>query len=906
MPRPEAHDLTEMLEHATWIRSLASALAQDPSTADDLVQGTWMAALEKPPGRSVPMKIWLAAVLRNLARDKHRADVRRSDREEVAARPEATPSVHESTEAIALQRALFEAVAALDEPYRDVIFQRYYEGLPPRRIAERTGVPVKTVSTRLHRALERLRAELDHRYAGDRRRWMATLIGLATKRSRPGIPLGTIGTVLMSTSSKIALAIVALACTAWFLRQNAPPDRVASATVTPSDDTPHESNHASTGPVDESPPQARVAAAEVASIAKLPPNSGALRAEFTWDNGSPATGIGVLLSRTLANETLVEFERTTGPDGVVHEESLTPGKMRVTTDRSHEVEFATVNAGEQTVLHFVIPRGVGVRGRVVDSHGDPVAGAGIWLSWGSAYHLGHIAKKADSDGRFTLDSIAPGQLGQELGARSNGYAPSLLHEVSGRAGDVVDVELHLPSRGGAVTGHVLSPEGAAVAGARVAIGNIRPFNVQLPDGSSGKAAPAARVATDKAGLFTAEGVGQGENDVEVSADGLATWRGKVHVSADEVARMDVALIKGAELSGVVRDQGGVAVDKARIDIDVGQWPIILFTDNEGHFARHNMTPGSYHALVDGKSHGRLVATLECRDGDALEWNPVLSLGHTISGKVVDQNDHPLVGWHVSVQPMDLLQRWSSKDWSESWGNTNTDAEGAFAFNSLLAMPQRIEVRRPREYSGHPLLALEDQSPDQQGIVLRIGERQTKTGVVRGLIVSPEGTPVGDAEVVLLVVGGASASGVHSDQGSGHFEMQAPAGIYRVEVHAKGCFFEDQGSFDLKAGDVHDLGTITLGRAGSLCVGLSRSRGGEIGMPHLSLRGMLGEPVGSLLLDGDKACCGNLKSGEYLLLFQSGNSAPSKPWIGPDGNRMTVMIRPGEETRLEVDLDQAPK
>ena len=40
---------------------------------------------------------------------------------------------------------------ALPEPYRSTIVLRFFKALPPRRVAERQGVPVETVRTRPRR-----------------------------------------------------------------------------------------------------------------------------------------------------------------------------------------------------------------------------------------------------------------------------------------------------------------------------------------------------------------------------------------------------------------------------------------------------------------------------------------------------------------------------------------------------------------------------------------------------------------------------------------------------------------------------------------------------------------------------------------------------------------------------------
>jgi RNA polymerase sigma factor (sigma-70 family) len=160
---------TELLANADWLRRLARSLVLDDTQADDLVQETWMAAL-RAEQRPRDLRGWLAGVVRHLARNQGRGAARRKGRERAAARGEALPDAHSSLELIERERALLDRVRALTEAQRDVIIARYFEGLAPREIAAHTGVPLATVKTRLARALERLRADLDAQYGG-RQEW---------------------------------------------------------------------------------------------------------------------------------------------------------------------------------------------------------------------------------------------------------------------------------------------------------------------------------------------------------------------------------------------------------------------------------------------------------------------------------------------------------------------------------------------------------------------------------------------------------------------------------------------------------------------------------------------------------------------------------------------------------------
>jgi RNA polymerase sigma factor (sigma-70 family) len=90
---------------------------------------------------------------RNLAIKRLRGDRRRVRREETVARPEGVPSDADVLERERLRRGVVDAVLALPEPYRATLLLRYFEDLPPREIARRTGVPVETVRTRTRRAI---------------------------------------------------------------------------------------------------------------------------------------------------------------------------------------------------------------------------------------------------------------------------------------------------------------------------------------------------------------------------------------------------------------------------------------------------------------------------------------------------------------------------------------------------------------------------------------------------------------------------------------------------------------------------------------------------------------------------------------------------------------------------------
>jgi len=168
-----------LLDHTAFVRELARSLTFGGEDPDDVVQQTWLNAMEHPPEAGPGMKGWLATVLRNVLRQDRRTRGRRVAREAVAPPPKEMPTPDEIREREAARSEVVTAVLELDEPYRDVILMRYYEDLPPRKIADRTGDPVETVKTRLVRARGRLRERLDDRHGGDGRTWGIAVASLA-------------------------------------------------------------------------------------------------------------------------------------------------------------------------------------------------------------------------------------------------------------------------------------------------------------------------------------------------------------------------------------------------------------------------------------------------------------------------------------------------------------------------------------------------------------------------------------------------------------------------------------------------------------------------------------------------------------------------------------------------------
>lgn len=213
-----------LLAHADFVARLAQQLLRDQHLADDVVQDTWLSALRSRPrgaGRG-----WLAAIVRNVARNRLRDRELRGRREAEAVRAcdvEYEVSTEDVVQREASRREVVNAVLGLAEPYRSTVLCVYFEGESPARIARRVGIPAATVRSRLKRGLEQLRAALDGRHGGDRREWVTALAPLALARGSAaaveGVGWGLLLAMIMQQKAiwMVATVVVFAALTGWLV-----------------------------------------------------------------------------------------------------------------------------------------------------------------------------------------------------------------------------------------------------------------------------------------------------------------------------------------------------------------------------------------------------------------------------------------------------------------------------------------------------------------------------------------------------------------------------------------------------------------------------------------------------------------------------------------------------------------
>lgn len=130
--------------------------------AQDAFHAVWQRASTYRADRG-PVRAWLVAIARNKAIDWRRTKGKRQERElQIDAAPELVDASRPDEEALTIIRdeRVRAVVAGLPGEQRATLELAYWGGLSQSEIAERTGVPLGTVKSRVRMAMMKLRDQL--------------------------------------------------------------------------------------------------------------------------------------------------------------------------------------------------------------------------------------------------------------------------------------------------------------------------------------------------------------------------------------------------------------------------------------------------------------------------------------------------------------------------------------------------------------------------------------------------------------------------------------------------------------------------------------------------------------------------------------------------------------------------
>jgi RNA polymerase sigma-70 factor (ECF subfamily) len=145
---------------------VAWLLCASTADAEDAAQEAFIRAYEALPRlrEGAPFRPWLLTIVANQARNRRRAEGRRTHHElraAVVVPGDAVPSPETAALAADRGRRLMTAVDGLPEHERVVVACRYLLELSEAETAAVMGIPPGTVKSRLSRAMARLRETVD-------------------------------------------------------------------------------------------------------------------------------------------------------------------------------------------------------------------------------------------------------------------------------------------------------------------------------------------------------------------------------------------------------------------------------------------------------------------------------------------------------------------------------------------------------------------------------------------------------------------------------------------------------------------------------------------------------------------------------------------------------------------------
>jgi len=724
--------LDSLLQHADFLRGIAKGLLRSPDEAEDAVQETWLKALESPPRHTSNLRGWLAAITRNRALLKIRSKKRAKTREAAAAQAEGLDPTADVAARAETHTQVAAAVRDLDEPYKSTVVYRYFDGLKPREIAKRQQVPVDTVHTRLRRAHEKLRQQLDAAHGGNRKAWVTVLVPLLlAERASAG---AIVGAILLSTRAKSALILLLLVFGFFAIRAVARTD-------------PHRADRAPRIDVPEASAQKGAAQKELeerdagASAANPAARQGARSYVRVTFRNKPVADAWVQYVRANSRQVI---QATSNVDGLVGIEAS--GAVSITAWHARHgparVQLGSLEPGE--IFSIELPGGHEATVVVKNSAGHAVAGARVILLHAGGGKLSGINQGADEEftGPKALRALPAMQTDDLMMSRDN---PLLNHDVvltdaTGRAvftglpqGTLDAVVMHDDYVARRAKGRIqtrievtLSPGGALRVIARGRAGQlcevIRPGPMPVPIGLGElngdgiiefRALPAGPCTvvvsphgtTGFGGHMGSEGPDGDPKQVKGPTTALTR---PIKLVNEKQTVVDFSEATGTHLHGTVTAAGKPQVDTKVWLYRAGEQirkVAEIRTTGAGEYSFDGLEPGTYLLRAELKKNAILRARLTLTGG---------ALRHDLhappsgcSGTIFDPSGKPAVKARVVLalildQPSPIIEGGGEPAIVEMLaGKTSTDADGHYSIDGvapgrymLLAGAGNRTVQRP--------------------------------------------------------------------------------------------------------------------------------------------------------------------------------------------------------------------
>lgn len=157
-------------QHQESVFRLAYLLLGDADDAEDVAQETFIRAFGALDrfDTSRPLRPWLLRIAANLARNRRRAIGRylAAARRMFQSTPETIVNIEGQSAQNWESQMLWQAVRCLSSVDQQIIYLRYFLDLSEAEMATTLNIASGTVKSRLHRAMQRLRAVVEREFPG--------------------------------------------------------------------------------------------------------------------------------------------------------------------------------------------------------------------------------------------------------------------------------------------------------------------------------------------------------------------------------------------------------------------------------------------------------------------------------------------------------------------------------------------------------------------------------------------------------------------------------------------------------------------------------------------------------------------------------------------------------------------
>jgi len=439
----------------------------------------------------------------------------------------------------------------------------------------------------------------------------------------------------------------------------------------------------------------------------------------------------------------------TGPDGKFVVRSAVPDTSLILAASKKGLPSATSSpvklaAGERkSNVLIVIPRGISVEGKVVDSAGRPIAGVAVNASEAEAGGANRFMIMLDGGAPRDVDVVRTGADGTfalqlkegkyDLSFQSDSYARKRMrgYTVSGRP-EPIEVVLE---PGSEISGRVIRADGSGVADARVSV-----FGPNQPPGE-----PAV---TGPDGAFTIGNLEAGPTMIVVFKP-EESIRENQPVTAP-IRDLIIQLKAGGKISGRVIDKstGNPITDfQAGLSGTRGGGGMVMvmppnlrpFRSDDGAFILENLPAGQGQLIVRAPGYVEAkVPGLRIEEGKMLsDVEVALETGVRLTGKVTGPEGTPLSAVEVESEGEDLGMPMRMR--MPGGISVSTDPTGEYTLESLAPGEKTFIFSKEGYVSERKSIKLSGQEA-------RLDVRLSRGRPITGMVVTEAGAPVGGANV----------------------------------------------------------------------------------------------------------------------------------------------------------------